>query len=177
MPTVLPTYVQLPGETGESALAINHRQNLLGKLVRPLDDDHLAGLVPSNNLFCQFLSTLQDNSRGGTLVGPLHCVSDLRSRSSTIRRLTINCGKSARFEVCCAHAHPEPQISLSGMRRCVTRHSLIQLCQERGLLAVRFLVVLALLGHSDGRRQRLLQRRVAVRIDLSHLLGYRVQQR
>lgn len=75
MPTVLPTYVQLPRETRESALAVHERQNLLGKLVGPFDDDHLAGLVPSDNLICQ--PTLAKGSlRGGTLLGPLKRVSD-----------------------------------------------------------------------------------------------------
>lgn len=75
MLTVLPTYVQLPRETRESALAVHERQNLLGKLVGPFDDDHLAGLVPSDNLTCQ-LTLVNGSLRGGTLLGPLKRVSD-----------------------------------------------------------------------------------------------------
>lgn len=116
MPTLLPTYVQLPRETGESALAIDHGQNLLGKLVGPLDDDHFAGVVPSNNLSCQFTTV-----GSGTYVMILLSVPWKTSvifalRSMTINGLTINCGKSAKIRIvcCCMRASRSRQSALVG---------------------------------------------------------------
>jgi hypothetical protein len=46
----LTTYVELPGETRKARLAVDEWQNLVGQLVRLLDDDDLACIVPPYDL-------------------------------------------------------------------------------------------------------------------------------
>ena len=60
---VAATYVQLAGEAGEACLAEHERQDLVGQLVRLLDDDHFARFVPADDLRSAAHSLVQNVPR------------------------------------------------------------------------------------------------------------------